>query len=254
MNVEKELNLRLYIQREENILHSPYEDELKFYQAVKRGDLETIREKLFQDPLKHMQGLGLLSANPLRNVMYHYIVSVAMITRFCVEGGMDLETAYSLIDLYIQKGDQCIKMDDLLELHKAMILDFTKRMKNLRKQKIYSKHIVICIEYIYNHLHERIKVEELSELTKLNVNYLSKLFKKETGLAVSDYIRIKKIETAENLIKFSELSFAEITNCLAFSSQSHFIQVFQKKTGLTPREYRDHYFASNWKDDEGMET
>ncbi|MBO5292841.1 MAG: helix-turn-helix transcriptional regulator [Lachnospiraceae bacterium] len=72
--------------------------------------------------------------------------------------------------------------------------------------------------------------------------YLSKLFHKEIGIPVSEYIMLQKVEKAKNLLCYSDYSIVDIANYLTFSSQSHFIQVFQKFAGLTPRKYRDRYF------------
>jgi AraC-like DNA-binding protein len=69
-------------------------------------------------------------------------------------------------------------------------------------------------------------------------NYLSTLFKREMGLPISEYILSKKIESAENILKFTDIPYAEIASILAFSSRSHFIRTFKKYMGLTPREYR----------------
>lgn len=246
MNSEKELNLRLYIQREENKTHAPYEKELEFYEMVKRGEVSRVKNHLEERPIDHVLDMGVLSENSVRNLIYHFIVSTAMITRFCMEGGLDRETAYSLSDLYIQKVDHCLLEKEIATIHLTMALDFAARMKQLKKQKIYSKHIVMCIDYIYDHLHERITIVDLANMTGLNESYLSKLFKKETGMSVSDYIREKKVETAKNLLKFSNLSYLNIGNALAFSSQSHFIKVFHKATGHTPKEYQKLYYRSNW--------
>ena len=57
---------------------------------------------------------------------------------------------------------------------------------------------------------------------------------------------IKKIEKAENLLKYCDYSLIEITNYLSFSSQSHFIQLFKEFTGITPKKYRDLYSCSSW--------
>ena len=55
-----------------------------------------------------------------------------------------------------------------------------------------------------------------------------------------------KIEKAKNLLQYSDYSIVEIANYFSFASQSHFIQTFQKYTGLTPRKYRDKHFRNNW--------
>lgn len=102
--------------------------------------------------------------------------------------------------------------------------------------------MVLCLDYIYDHLHETIRTEDLAAQTGLNRSYLSTLFKKETGFSISEYILSKRIEAAQNMLKFSEYSFAEIAAILAFSSQSHFIRVFKAHTGYTPRKYRNKFF------------
>ena len=55
-------------------------------------------------------------------------------------------------------------------------------------------------------------------------------------------------EKAKNLLTYSNYSLTEIANYLAFSSQSHFIQIFQKYGGTTPRKYRELHFRNNWED------
>ncbi|WP_141267857.1 helix-turn-helix transcriptional regulator [Enterocloster clostridioformis] len=116
----------------------------------------------------------------------------------------------------------------------------------LSKSQILSKPIVLCIDYIYNHIHYRITIKELAEYLNLSPSYLSKLFHKEMGLPVSQYITDLKIEKAKNLLRYSAYRIVDIAAYLSFSSQSHFIHVFQKRTGLTPHKYQAKYFRSKW--------
>ena len=75
----------------------------------------------------------------------------------------------------------------------------------------------------------------------LNPTYLSELFARETGTSLSQYITDKRMEAAENMLKYSEYSFSEIAQILAYRSQSHFTKVFKKHSGMTPGEYRAKY-------------
>lgn len=97
-NSDKSLSDKLFMQREENLFHLPYEREINFYETVQQGDVNKL-EKIFL-PLKSKQ-LGHLSDNNLRNLKYHLTITIALITRFCIEGGLPPETAYTLSDLYI---------------------------------------------------------------------------------------------------------------------------------------------------------
>ncbi len=226
--------------------HRPMEEEFSFYTAVKNGDMEFVRKNLNSGDFANPDGMGVLSKNPLTNIKYHFVVTVAIVTRQCVEGGLELEQAYRLSDFYILKMDSCQTVKAIVDLHKDMILDFTGKMLVLQKNAIISKPIVQCTDYIYSHINERITINELAGYTELSPSYLSRLFKQNLGISVSDYIREKKIEKAENLLKYSDISLIEIANYLAFSSQSHFIQTFEKYVGLTPKKYRDRHYRKTW--------
>ena len=119
-------------------------------------------------------------------------------------------------------------------------------MNELKHRQILSKPIVLCLNYIYSHIHYRITIKELAEYLSLSESYLSKLFLKEMGIPLSHYITDLKIEKAKNLLQYSDYSIVEIANYFSFASQSHFIQVFQKKTSITPYKYRIMYFRTNW--------
>lgn len=246
MKLDHEWNRRELDQHELNELHRPMEDEYAFYNAVKEGNMEYVRENCAQGAFTNPEGMGKLSRNSLTNIRYHYVITVAMITRHCVEGGMELEQAYRLSDFYILKMDSCSTIAEIAALHNNMVLDFTGKMVFIHKKTIISRSIIQCTDYIYTHLHERITVDTLATYTGLSASYLSRLFKKNLGLSVSDYIREKKIEKAENLLKYSNYSYIEIANYLSFSSQSHFIQTFEKMTGMTPKKYRDKHYHTTW--------
>lgn len=242
MSIDKEWILKEFIHREDNVLHTPYGEEMSYYTAVKSGHIELVKSLCQDSPLSHKTGLGTLSKNKLQNYKYHFIITIALIARFCIEGGLEHEAAYSLSDFYIQKADLCQTVEEVSHLHYSMSIDYTKRMRDLQKQQVYSKPVVLCIDYIYSHLHSRITVQTLAQYVKLNDSYLSKLFKKETGVTISSYIMDKKIDTSKNMLRYSSYSFSEIASFLAFSSQSHFICLFKKDTGMTPKEYRDRFF------------
>ena len=96
------------------------------------------------------------------------------------------------------------------------------------------------------HISARITVEDLAVYTNLSASYLSRLFKQNVGVSISDYIREKKIEKAQNLLRFSDFTYIQIANYLSFSSQSHFIQTFQHYVGMTPKQYRSSKYKSTW--------
>lgn len=238
-NITRELSVKEYVMREETVFHAPYSPEIEFYENVMSGNMRKIEESLKED-FCDKKGLGVLSKDTLQSFRYHFVITTALLSRYCIEGGMEHEQAYTLSDLYIAAVDECKSLSDISKLHKKMVRDYTKRMQKIKRENVYSKQIVKCMNYIYDHLHERITLEDLAKNLGISESYLSRQFKKETGTTVSDYIMRKKIETARNMIEYSDYSLLEISNILAFPSQSYFTKVFRKYMGVTPGNYYFH--------------
>ncbi len=240
INIDKELSVREYALRENLTYHAPYVPEFDFYYAVKSGDVAKVSSLCSVDFAKK-GGFGKLCEDSLQNLKYHFAITAAMLARYCIEAGMEHETAYSLSDLYIQSCDRCTNPNEISGLHRNMSMDYTKRMAALRRDKVYSKQIVLCINYIYGHLHKKISVDELARHTGLSSSYLSRLFRKETGESITEYIIGRKINAAKNMLKYSSYSLSQISETLAFSCQSYFTKIFRSYEGVTPKKYRDMY-------------
>lgn len=240
-DMKKEWSSKQFDLRENGFMHSPYRLELAFYNAVREGDVKRV-EKLCEDDFIRQEGLGQLSQIPLRNVIYHFIISAALVARYCISGGMEHEAAYGLSDFYIQKADQCTAVEQVSQLHNVMSIDYAKRMNELKKDRIYSKPVTECIDYIYGNLHSRITLSMLADYVKLNPSYLSRLFKQTTGVSASMYIQTKKVADARNLLKYTDFSVSDIASILAYPTQSYFIEVFKKHDGMTPKQYREACF------------
>lgn len=240
INIDKEMSVREFALRENESAHAPYVPEFDFYYAVKSGDVAKVSALCSVDFAKK-DGLGKLCEDRLQNLKYHFAITAAMLARYCIESGMEHETAYSLSDLYIQSCDRCTTPNEISGLHRNMSMDYTKRMAALRKDRLYSKQIVLCVNYIYSHLHKKITVDELAKHTGLSPSYLSRLFKKETGESITGYIIRRKIDAAKNMLKYSGYSLSQISETLAFSCQSYFTKMFKDLEGVTPKRYRDMY-------------
>ena len=169
-------------------------DEQLFFHAVSSGDIDYVRQNCKEKRFAETEGVGILSRDQVTNLKYHFVITTAFVTRLCVEAGMEMEQAFRLSDFYILKLDNLHTVQAVIELHDRMVLDFSGKMRFHKRNIGASKLITTCIDYIYAHIKERITIEDLAEYTSLSASYLSRLFKKETGVSVSEYVREKKIE------------------------------------------------------------
>ncbi len=231
--------LEKFINRENSSIG--YSEEMNFYNLVKQGRKEEINNILASGAFEKNTDKQ-LSSNPLQSLKYHAVVSAAMLARFCIEGGMEYNRAYEISDKYIKVIDEAHSHREIVIIHSKMCLEYTIQMDKLHRKTVYSKPVVQSIDYIYNNLYRKLNVNEIAEAVGLNTSYFSKLFHKTTGNTVSRFILFRKIEAAQNLLVNSDYSCSEISELLAFSSQSHFISVFHKECGLTPHSYRNKYY------------
>ena len=92
--------------------------------------------------------------------------------------------------------------------------------------------------YVREHYMENIGRSEIADELGLNAEYVSKLFKKETGTNLSDYIAGYRIEQAKNLLEKGNLTISEVSEACGFENQTYFSTIFKKYVGITPNQYR----------------
>lgn len=84
-------------------------------------------------------------------------------------------------------------------------------------------------------------MEAVAEAVGLSDCHLSRIFKKEVGMSMVDYVQKERIEAAKHMLVNSDETLAAISQYLYFSTQSYFIRIFRKYTGMTPGKYRRDY-------------
>ena len=100
-----------YINRENDFQHHGYAEEMKQYRLIQSGDPSAVEES--QRMMRRAFPTD-LSTDPVRNVKYLFVANTTLTTRFCIEGGLDAETAYNTSDLYIRKMDLCQSVEEVM--------------------------------------------------------------------------------------------------------------------------------------------
>ena len=95
-----------------------------------------------------------------------------------------------------------------------------------------------AIEYIRQNIGRELNRMEIAEAVFLNPEYLSRLFKTETGGTLSEYITWEKMEQAKEMLRSTDIPIGIIAQKTGYTNFSYFSQVFKRYTGLSPLEYR----------------
>jgi two-component system response regulator YesN len=94
------------------------------------------------------------------------------------------------------------------------------------------------MQYIEEHLTEEFSREDIADHVFLNSAYLSRLFRKETGESLSDYILDARVNKAKYLLEKTNNKISDIACTIGYDNFSYFAKMFKKSTGVTPQEYR----------------
>lgn len=107
---------------------------------------------------------------------------------------------------------------------------------NLKGEKISAEDVK---NYVDRHYMEKILVSDIAEQFHLDINYISRLFKKKMGKNLKDYLTERRIERAKYLLVNTEMKIYEISEVTGYSDYFYFTKVFRKWTGKTPSDFRE---------------
>lgn len=110
-----------------------------------------------------------------------------------------------------------------------------KLLASCEKAKINEQNAIV--QYL-NEYHYNTTLEGLSNHFSRSKSYISHMFKKTYGTTLGDYCNELKLKDAQTLLKETDMSVTEIAFEVGFKDVSYFINVFKRKTGITPLQYR----------------
>ncbi len=92
--------------------------------------------------------------------------------------------------------------------------------------------------YIDDYLSEEFTRQQIAEFVHFNPAYLSRLFKREIGASLTDYILAKRIEKAKHLLATTRMKISDVAAAVGYDNIPYFSRKFKRVTNLTPFEYR----------------
>jgi AraC-like DNA-binding protein len=121
------------------------------------------------------------------------------------------------------------------------VMGIVRSYEGQRRAVLPMLQINSTVDYIREHLGERLTVEDLSDKAGLSPRQLHRKFREVFGLSVQDFLIKSRIQAASDAMLHSDATIAQIATDFGFCDQSAFTQLFRKHTGLTPLKFRRRY-------------
>lgn len=220
---------------DEYIYRHTYQDERILLDMVREGNVE--------GALAHARNMdnniGKLSKDSLKHWKNLVVISTTLCARAAIEVGVQPYKAYRVSGFYINKSTSSDDIFEVISCRNKAIEELTNLVSENKKRRHTSSYTEQCKDYIKKHYREKIYLDNIASSLGISDSYLSRLFKKETGICIQDYVVQIRLERAVNLLLYSNESIPRIAEYVNFPSQSYFGKVFKKEYGVTPRIYRD---------------
>ena len=175
--------------------------------------------------------------DPIRNMKNYSIICNTLMRKAAEQGGVHPIYLDSVSSDFAQKIESLRSLAKGQELMSEMVRSYCRLVKKHSTGR-YSAVIQRTIAYIDADLSADLQLHTLARIQNVNATYLSSLFKKETGMTVTEHIHQKRMEHAVHLLQTTHLQVQSIAQHCGISDANYFSKLFKKHTGMTPGEYR----------------
>lgn len=215
-------------------LEERYKWENALLAAVAAGNLKQSMDALFQ---LNQYKIPARIADPIRN-QKNLLLSFNTLLRKAVERShvhpLHIDTLSRQLSIRIEST---LMPDQLTSLPGILIRKYCMLVNNYSR-RTYSPLVQTCMDYVDFHYNADLSLSSLAAMCSVSSAYLSALFKKETGMTITDHINFTRIQQSLFLLNASSLSIGEIASRCGFSDANYFTRTFKKLQGKTPKSYR----------------
>lgn len=111
---------------------------------------------------------------------------------------------------------------------------------------MFSNNLVLDIlDYLDTNLYEQISINDIANSFNYNKDYIMRLFKKELGITIIEYVNKKRILLSLKKLKYNSDSILKTSLDVGFSSQEYFCEIFNKTIGVNPLKYKNFSVVGN---------
>ncbi len=184
--------------------------------------------------------------------------ALELLDELCVGGAMNQEMLFDFYQdfmqmIYVTAAETGQALKDIFQSYEAMEL-YRGGMKSVEQMKRLIHYVTgyfkgsgaadcktlvqDVMDYIAENLEEELRRDELAAHCHVNADHLTRVFKKETGLSLKEYITTEKMKAAQGLLRTTNLPVSFVAAKMGYCNFSHFSYAYKKAMGRSPQEER----------------
>lgn len=195
------------------------------------SDLEVLKEQFLK------QAIQLSFQNP-QEIRWHIQYVLDRLARTAaVRLDLSAREARELRDGLMRTLEQAATFQEILLAYHKALGDLEREVERpfVTRQ---DQSLERAREYLEKHFKEPLRIGPVAKRSGISVSTFSRRFKKLTGLGWEGYLQKRRLDEAKRLLRTTRLPVFRIARDCGFRSNPYFIQLFRKKNGKTPQEFR----------------
>ncbi|WP_248930058.1 response regulator [Paenibacillus hamazuiensis] len=195
------------------------------------------KEKLLADLTEYMESLKRLPGGIHAQWLHVFYQDVLQMVFFVLHSkGLQAHDVFST-NLLTEKPERAVRSLSALQEWIPYVIEVAmNRIQSVQENMSIVEKVK---RYIDENLGQQaLSREDIASAVYLNPDYLTRVFKKEVGMPISDYLQQRRMQLAEELLKNGHQSVSDIALTVGYSNLSYFSTIFKKAVGVGPNDYR----------------
>jgi len=217
-----------------DLIETFYAQENALMHAIAHGQIARAKNILTNLPLLTFRN----QIEPLQNLKVFSISMNTLFRKAAEHGGVHPVYVNQLSNTIVAHIAEFTRSDNIIDLWNDMIQKYCTLVNN-HSTRNYSLPIQKVIIQINLDLSADLSLKAMAEYLNVNASYLSNLFRKETGVTLTNYVNQKRMEYAAWMLSSTQLPISTIAQHCGILDDNYFTKLFKKQYDTTPTQFRD---------------
>ncbi|WP_138416014.1 helix-turn-helix domain-containing protein [Aquibacillus sediminis] len=227
--------LKMNIEENKEIIEKRYHQQNKLMHAISKGDKAAVNRLI--DSVSHfIEFSDRVPGSPIRSSKNIAFVSNTLFRLAAEQSGVHPVYLHNISERFAILIERTTTIPKLQKLNVLMANEYCDLVTSFSTEG-YSQIVKKAVNYIQLHLGEALTLKYIAEQIHVNPSHLSRKFKQDTNMTITDFIHQKRVEEAKLYLRRGAASITDIAFMLGFNDLNYFTKVFKKWTNLTPTQY-----------------
>ena len=211
--------------------------ELFFY--MERGDVSGLL-----DYFRNQRQIPVISPSSMplqrRRMLAYY--SIALFSETARRRGLSYAESMEILNQYYPRIEASTSISEIGILTSRCAAEFTQAIRDIALPCDLTSPLADAVSFIRQHIYDRISSADIAAHIGYSVSHTSRLFRERLGCSPTAFLLRARLEEAKLLLLHTDLSIADISQALCFSSPGHLTKAFRNTFEVTPRAFRSGSF------------